>query len=131
MPIGDASYQDAALDAVIGSWPNSGANWHLFASDPSVETTPLTVELTSGGGYASVAFSPSDFGVAAADQAMTTSPVAFATSTDAYDSIATYWGIVDSTGLLVYSDELTEPIEVLAAGFVPAFTPALSFQDVA
>jgi hypothetical protein len=131
MPIGDVSYQDAALDAVIGSWPASGANWHLFVSDPDVEATPLSVELTAGGGYAAVTFSPAGFDVATAGQAVTLAAVTFGTSTAAYDAVATYWGIVDATGLLVYSDELDTPIEVLAAGTTPAFTPALSFADVA
>lgn len=129
MPLGDVTYVDAALDAVVGSWPASGANYHLFVSDPALETVALDVELTSGGGYVAQAFAPADFDPAADSSVSTAAPVDFGTSTDAYDDTATYWGIVDGTGLLVFSNDLDDPIAVIEAGTAVSFTPTLTFAD--
>jgi len=131
MPLGDVTYQDAALDAVVGSWPASGAHYHLFVSDPALEPTPLDVELTSGGGYVAATFAPADFAAASGNAVATTAPVSFGTSTAAYDDTATFWGIVDSTGLLVFSNDLDDPIAVENSGTVVTFTPAISFGDEA
>jgi hypothetical protein len=129
MPLGDVSYVNAALDALVASWPSSGAHYHLFVSDPAPETTALTVELTSGGGYAAVTFSPSDWASASGGSITTTAPVSWGTSTAAYDDIATYWGIVDGSGLLVFSDSLDTPVEVDGASVAVARTPTISFAD--
>lgn len=128
MPLGDA-YVDAALDAVVDSWPSSGATYRLYASDPTLATTPSDVELAATGGYAPAAFSPSNWAPSADDSKATTAPVSFGTSTGAYSDLATYWGVVDSGGSLVYSDELTQSINVSAAGIAVAFTPALAFAS--
>lgn len=122
MPLG-ATYVDGALDGVTDSWPSSGATYRLYASDPTLATLPGDVELTSAGGYASVAFAPADF------TAGVGSLVDFGTSTDAYSDVATYWGIVDGSDLLVFSDDLSDPIEVDAASTAVSFTPTLSFAD--
>lgn len=129
MPLGDVSYVDAALDAIVDSWPGSGANYHLYASDPSIEVDPTTVELTSDGGYAPVAFDPSGWDASASGQKSTTAPVDFGTSTDAYSDVATFWAVVDSGGLIVFSDFIDEPIEVDEADSDASFTPSLSFAD--
>jgi hypothetical protein len=128
MPLGDVSYVDAALDAVVDSWPASGATYHLYASDPQAATTPSDVELDSSGGYAPVAFAPADFSAAASGMKARASALDFGTTTAAYSDIAKYWGIVDTGGLLVFSDAMDDPIEVDAAGDPAAFTPTLTFE---
>lgn len=127
MPLGDVTYQDAALDAVVGSWPATGAHYHLFVSDPALEATALDVELTSGGGYAAATFAPADFAAASGDA--TTATIDFGTSTDAYDEAAGWWGIVDSSGLLVYSDDLDSPVAVEGAGVTVTRDVTVAFGD--
>lgn len=128
MPLGDVTYVNAALDALVGSWPATGALYRLYESDPALETVPASVEL-SGSGYTPPAFASAGWAAAADGGKATTSPVSFGTSTAAYTQTATYWAVVDSGGLLVFSDALTEPIDVPAAGTVVAFTPSLTFAD--
>lgn len=129
MPLGDVSYVNAALDAVVGSWPSSGATYRLFSDDPAQEAVPTDVELAATGGYAPVTFSPSGWASASGGAKTTSSAVSFGTSTGAYSDVATYWGIYKS-GLLVYSDDLDgQQIEVGATGTVVSFTPTLTFGD--
>jgi hypothetical protein len=128
MPIADA-YTDAALDAVVSALPASGGHWNLYASNPDGLADPTTVELTGDGGYAPVAFAPSDFAAASGNAASTTVPVDFGTSTDAYSDVANYYGITDSAGVLAFSDVLDTPIAINDVGGDPSFTPTLSFGD--
>lgn len=130
MPLGDVTYQDAALDAVVASWPSSGATYRLFASDPTLATTPADVELTATGGYAPVAFSPSGWAAASGGSKTVTTPVSFGTSTGAYSDTAPYWGIVDGSGLLVYSDDLPNDqlVSVGGTGTAVTIAPAIYFQ---
>jgi hypothetical protein len=129
MPLGDVSYQDAALDAVVDSWPASGANYHLYASDPALEVDPTDVELTSDGGYAPVAFDSADWDAATSGLKSTTAAVDFGTSTAAWSDVATFWAVIDTGGLIVFSDFIDEPIEVDDTGTDASFTPSLSFAD--
>ena len=129
MPLGDVTYQNASLDAVVDSWPASGAEYRLYSSDPSLATLLSDAELTSAGGYAPVAFAPADWADADAGSKTTTADVDFGTSTDAYSDTATYWAIVDSGDLIVYSDELDDPIAVGEASTAVSFSPTLSFAD--
>ena len=129
MPLGDVTYVNAALDALVDSWPATDAAYHLYSSDPSLETTPSDVELTSDGGYAAVDFDPTDWADAASGTKTTTADVDFGTSTDAYSDTATYWAIVDTDGLIVFSDELDTPIAVIESSTAVAFSPSLSFAD--
>lgn len=128
MPLGDTSYIDAALDAVVASWPATGATYNLYRSDPSIEATPSDVEL-AGSGYTPAAFDPAGWDAATDGGKSTTAAVSLGTSSDAYADLGTYWAVVDSSGLLVFSDALTEPIGAQAAGTVVAFTPTLTFAD--
>lgn len=128
MPLGDVTYVNAALDALVDSWPATGAVYALYESDPALETVPTDVEL-SGGGYTPPAFASADWDAATGGGKSTTVPVSFGTSTAAYTQTATYWAVVDSGGLLVFSDALTDPIDVDAAGTDVAFTPSLTFAD--
>lgn len=127
MPLGDVSYVDAALDAVVASWPSSGATYRLYASDPQAATVPADVELDSDGGYAPVAFAPADFASAADGTKARSTALDFGTTTAAYSDIAKFWAVVDSGGLIVYSDGLDDPIEVDDAGDPASFTPTLTF----
>jgi hypothetical protein len=129
MPLGDDIYVDAALDAVVDSWPATGAAYHLYSSNPQLQADITDVELTSDGGYAAVTFDPADWAAASTGGKTTTADVSFGTSTGAYSDVAPYWGIVDSGGLLVFSDDLPDPIEVTASGTVVGFSPTLSFGD--
>jgi hypothetical protein len=128
MPLGDVSYVDAALDAVVASWPSTGATYNLYASDPQGVDDPTTVELDAVGGYAPVAFAPSDFSSASAGVKVRSSALDFGTTTAAYSDIAKFWAVVDSAGLIVYSDALDEQIEVDEAGDPASFTPTLTFE---
>jgi hypothetical protein len=128
MPLG-ADYIATALDDIVAGWPATGATYNLFVSDPSLETTATDVELDSTGGYAGVTFAPSDWADASGNSKATTSAVSFGTSTDAYSDVATYWGILDTDGALVFSDDLDDPIEVDAASTAVSFTPTLTFSD--
>ena len=130
MPLGDVSYIDAALDDIVAGWPATGATYRLFFSDPQQQTTPTDVELGAVGGYAPVTFAPSNFAAAASGSKSTTSPVSFGTSTAAYSDTARYWGILDGSGLLAFSDFLDDAIEVDDTGIAVSFTPTLLFQDV-
>jgi len=129
MPLGDVTYQNDSLDDLVGGWPATGAKYHLYTSDPALEDDPTDVELTSTGGYAAVDFDPSDWAAADDGTKSTTSPVSFGTATAEWSDVATYWAIVDSDGLIVFSDALTSPIGALGADFAPAFTPSLSFAS--
>lgn len=129
MPLGDVTYVNASLDAVVAAWPGSGATYRLFASDPTLQATPTDVELTSDGGYAPVAFDPADWASAVDGGKTTTAAVGFGTSTAAYSDVATFWGILDSGDLLVYSDFLDDPIEVDDTGAAVSFSPTLTFGD--
>lgn len=131
MPLGDA-YVDAALDAVVGSWPASGGKWRLYASDPRLATVPSDVELASTGGYAAQSFAPSDFAAASGDAKTVGSPISFGTSTDAYSDVAPYWGITSSDpDDLVFSDDLPpdQIVEVDEAATSVTIAPTLSFAD--
>jgi hypothetical protein len=128
MPLGDVSYVDAALDAVVDSWPASGATYRLYASDPQAAAAITDVELGSDGGYAPVDFAPTDFSDAASGVKARSSALDFGTTTAAYSDIAKFWGVVDTAGLLVYSDDMANPIEVDTAGDPASFTPTLTFE---
>jgi hypothetical protein len=131
MPLGDVTYVNAALDAIVDSWPATLATYRLYASDPTLATLPGDVELTSDGGYAPVGFDPADWAAAVDGAKSPTAAVSFGTSSAAYSDVGTYWGIVDDAGLLVFSDDLpdAEVVEVDDAGTTVAFTPTLSFAD--
>lgn len=128
MPLG-AGYVDTALDAIVASWPSTGAEYRLYASDPTLAALPGDVELTSDGGYAGVAFAPADFASASGNAKPTTAPIVFPTPTDAWSDVATFWGIIDGSDALVYSNDLDTPIAVDEAGADASFTPTLSFAD--
>lgn len=125
MPLGDVTYQDAALDAIIASWPATGAVYRIFDADP----TTTGVELPSDGGYAPVAFTRSAWAAADAGLASTTDPVTLGTSTDGYGAVGTHWAITDSGGLLVYSAELDDELEVSEADTLVQFTPSIFFDN--
>lgn len=129
MPLGDVTYQNAALDAVVASWPSSGAKYHLYSGDPAQAALLSDVELTSDGGYAPVTFSPSGWASASGGSKTTTAAVSFGTSTGAYSDVATYWAVVDSSGRIVFSDDLDgQEVEVDDTGTTVAFTPTLNFS---
>lgn len=124
-----ATYVDDILDGVGAAFPTSG-NWRLYSSDPQLADAPSDVELTSDGGYAAVAFAPSDWDASTGGSMSTASAVSFGTSTDAYSDVATYWGITGADADdLVYSDFLDDPIEVDESGTAVSFTPSISITD--
>lgn len=126
MPLGDVSYQDAALDAVVASWPSSGAEYALFVGDPLAGGT----ELTSTGGYARVAFAPADLDAAADGAKAWAAPIDFGTSTGAWSDVATHFAIIDGSDLFVYTDDLPDEIAVDETGTAVTATPAaLFFQE--
>ena len=125
MPLATTTAQDAALDAVVATFPDDGT-YRLFTGIPTSGG-----ELTSDGGYAPADHSTADW-AAASDGAVTTAaPVSFGTSTDAYADTAFYWAICDSSGAVVYWDLLPAPISVTAAGTAVKFTPILYFRSEA
>jgi len=128
MPLGDVTYVNAALDALVDSWPATGASYRLYASDPQAVDDPSTVELGSDGGYAALDFAPTDFSDAASGLKSRSSALDFGTTTAAFSDIAKYWGITDTDGLLVFSDVMDDPIEVDAADDPATFTPTLTFE---
>lgn len=132
MPLGDVSYQNAALDAVVDSWPSTGATYRLWTSDPQSEDDPTDVEVDlSVAGLTNPDFDPSDWASATLGGKTTSSAVSLGTSTAALDDVGAYWGVVDSDGLIVYSDDLPDDgqIVVTDAGTPASFTPTLSFGD--
>ena len=44
--------------------------------------------------------------------------------------MATYWGLTDAAGLLIYSAELDDEIEVSEADSLVSFTPSIFFDDI-
>ena len=125
MPLGDVTYQDAALDAVVASWPASGAVYRLYNDDPTLGG----VELDSDGGYAPVAFDPADWDAAADGVKQAT--VSFGTSTDSWSDSATWWAVVDGSDLFVYYAALADEavIAVDEAGTEVTLNPAIAFGD--
>ena len=130
MPLGD-SYQAAGLDAVVASWPSSGARYALF-DDVPVAAGGAGVEL-SGAGYTSPAFASSGWSAASGDAKTVTAAISFGTSTGAYASVGTHWAVVDSGGALVFWDDLSadQVVEVSASGSAVTISPTLSFADAA
>ena len=127
MPLGDVTYQDAALDAVVDSWPGSGATYRYWFSDPQAEDDPTDVEIdVTVAGLSNAAFDPADWDAAADGAKTTTTAVALGTATDGLDDTIRFWGVVDSGGLVVYSDALDDPFGV-NSGDSPTFSPQLSF----
>lgn len=122
MPFATTAAQNAALDAVVATFPDGGT-YRLY--DASL------VELTSDGGYAPADHSTADWAAATGGQVTTTLPVSFGTSTDAYSDAASYWGIADSLGVLVYYDLLDEQIAVGASGTAVSFQPTLFYRSEA
>lgn len=120
MPLATTAAQNAALNAVVGTFPDDGT-YRLYDGD--------LVELTSDGGYAPAAHSLTDWAASSDGAVSTTVPVSFGTSTDAYSDAASYWGIADAAGALVYYDLLPEQIAVGASGTAVSFQPALYFRD--
>lgn len=129
MPLGDVTYQNAALDALVASWPATGATYRLYYDDPALATAPGDVELAAVGGYAPAAFAPSDWAAATGGAISTTAAVPFGTSTAAYSDTATFWAVIDGSGLIVWSDSLDDPIAVDGSGTAISFTPTLAFAD--
>lgn len=126
MPLVDLSYQNAALDAIVATWPTSGAVYPLFDGDPTLDG----VELPSDGGYVAATFDPAAWAAADSGEKTTTDPVVFAVPTDSWGAVATYWGVRDSAGVLVYSAELADEIEVSTAGTTVSITPSIFFDEV-
>ena len=122
MPIADA-YQNASLDGLVASW-TAGTRWALFDDDP----TNGGLELT-GAGYVAPAFATSDFAAAVDASKDVAAPIAFGTSTAAWDQVGTYWAILDSTGGVVYFDDLGESQVVLVddAGVAVTISPSVFF----
>ena len=120
MPLATTAAQNAALDAVVGTFPDDGT-YRLY--DASL------VELTSDGGYAPADHSLTDWAASNAGTKTTAAPVSFGTSTDAYSDVAYYWGVADSSGALVYYDLLPEQIAVGAAGTGVGFSPVLFYRS--
>lgn len=130
MPLGDVTYQNAALDAVVASWPASGATYRWWTSDPQLQDDPTDVEVDlSVAGLTNPAFDPADWAAAADGAITTTAPITIGTSTDALTDVGAYWGVVDSGGLIVYSDDLPDDdvLEVDEAGTDAEFSPVLTF----
>lgn len=127
MPLGDVSYQNAGLDDLVAGWPATGAVYTYWFSDPQAEDTPSDVEIdVTTAGLSNATFDPDDWAAAADGGKTTTAAVSLGTATSDLDDVIRYWGIVDSTGLIVYSDALDDPIGV-SSGDTPAFSPQLSF----
>lgn len=122
MPLGDATYQAAALDAVIASWPTT-ATYRLFTGDPTLGG----VELAATGGYAPATFSPSDWTTSGVSS---TATISFGTSTAAYADTATYWALVDTSGAIVYYDDLTPEVDIPDFGYDVTISPSLFFDRV-
>lgn len=129
MPLGDVTYQNDALDAVVASWPATGATYRLYFDNPADAATPADVELGPDGGYAPAAFSPSDWADADGGSKTTAPAVSFGTSMDAYSATATFWAVIDGSGAIVYYDALTDPIAVEGSGTATTFAPTLTFAD--
>lgn len=132
MPLGDVSYQDAALDAVVDSWPGSGAVYAFWTSDPRLEVDPTDVEVDlSVAGLSNPAFDSSDWAAASGGGITPSAPIGLGTSTGPLDDVGAYWGVKDSGGLIVYSDDLadSDQIVVTEAATVVSFTPTISFGD--
>jgi hypothetical protein len=111
MPLGDVSYQNDAVDAVIGSWPASGAVYAYWYSDPQAEDDPADVEIVlTSTGLSNGAFASSDWS-SAADGA-STATISLGTATADIDDTFNYWGIKDGSGLIVYSDAIDDPFGV-------------------
>lgn len=111
MPLGDVSYQNDAVDAVIGSWPASGAVYAYWSSDPQAEDDPTTVEIDlTSTGLSNGAFASSDW--SAADDGASTATISLGTATADIDDSFNFWGIKDSSGLIVYSDSIDDPFGV-------------------
>jgi hypothetical protein len=123
MPFATTAAADAALDAVVATFPDDGT-YRLYFDTPS-----LTTELTADGGYLPAAHGIADWAAASAGVVTTAAPVSFGTSTDAYSDVATWWGIADAAGNPVYYDLLPDQVGVYAAGTVVEFTPALFFRS--
>lgn len=135
MPLGDVTYQNDALDAVVDSWPPSGAVYALWTSNPQLEDDPADVEVDlSVAGLSNPAFDPSDWSAASGGGKSPTGPLALGTTTAALDDVGAYWGVKDSGGLIVYSDDLADSDQVVVTdddiGGSPTFTPStISFGD--
>ena len=127
MPLGDVSYHNSTLDAVVDSWPATGAVYTYWWSDPQAEATPSDVEVDlTDTGLSNGDFDATDWADAADGAKTTTADIALGTATADIDDIIRYWGVVDSSGLIVYSDALDDPIGV-TSGDTPSFSPQLSF----
>jgi len=127
MPLGDVSYQNAALDDVVAGWPATGAVYTYWFSDPQAEDTPADVAIdVTDAGLSNAAFDPDDWAAATDGGKTTTAAVSLGTATSDLDDVIRYWGVVDSDGLVVYSDALDDPIGV-SSGDVVSFSPTLSW----
>lgn len=128
MPLGDVTYQNDALDAVVDSWPASGADYRYWFSDPQAEVDPTDVEIDlTGTGLSNAAFDSSDWAAAASGAKSPTAPISLGTASADIDDRFNYWGVVDSGGLIVYSDVIDDPFGV-NDGDTPAFTPQVTFE---
>jgi hypothetical protein len=114
---------DAALDALVASFPTD-ATFRLYTARPTTGGT----ELPDDGGYEPVPASYAPWAAADGGQVTTSTPVSYGASTGAYGDVATYWGIADASGAVLYYDELADPIDVSDAGTTVAFTPAVFFR---
>ena len=127
MPLGDVSYQNAGLDDLVAGWPATGAVYTYWNSDPLAEDTPSDVEIdVTAAGLSNASFDPDDWAAATDGGKTTTAAVSLGTATDDLDDVIRYWGIVDSSDLIVYSDALDDSIGV-SSGDVVSFSPTLSF----
>lgn len=124
MPLNGNDAKNAALDALVATFPDDGT-YRLFAGRPDGTGT----ELTSDGDYAPAAHGTADWAAAADGSVTTTADVSFGTSTAAYSDVADFWAICEADGTVWYWDVLTAPISVTASGVAVAFKPRVFFED--
>ena len=129
----DTTIDEAALDALHG--PNSGVSMHFTFEVGLLTGDPRNggVELGPDGGYAritgcdnaSATFWPAN----AADGQKVSADLTPANATEAYSGTATHWGWFRTGETDPFNwGELDTDIVVDAAGPVPSFTCAISFN---
>lgn len=125
MPIGP-DYVDGSLDDMVNGWPATGAVYAWWTADPLLQADPSTVEVDlSVGGLTNPDFAPTDYSDSSGGVKSAAAAISVGTSTAALDDVGTYWGIKDSGGSIVYSDDLTDDaiLEVDESGDAVSFTP--------
>lgn len=129
MPLGSDVARNADLDANYGdnhasTWPDS-FNLRVYDGDP----TNGGAELTSGGGYAPLVVSNDSTNFPDADGGQKTSAqFQFADATDAWDEVGEFW-VLEAGGDIYDYDEFDQPMNVTAAGAVPAVVLTIGFDQ--